>query len=662
MYKFLSGAYWIILSVSTLLGACILIFPGLCFAEIKDIYSITLSFYYAIIGFFIAFIIFVVQYISTKLNSEEVEQLPISNIASVVTIIILFLIILFNVFGQTFNLKQPFMFFSLFLFCISILLILLNLFMAIWMLNISNILSLAADNTVQWLKRKIAFKTNQFLGGPVALADHVIHRLNKDISTNLRIANSAIIANNRRVFVTTLHNIEKIIAAYLFQSRHMICTDDSILTELDDSYNFCIDEALSARNEKFLEDLATSIDVILKITITHRRTIGDRQVFINPWLETLKQLFIKSFGKKRTKVCHQCLEFIDNSSRQLLANQTYRAFEETNGVLYDLADSLSATNSYWSAILLQSIIVKLRNQFIYLAVYYAKSKENLNTEYLSNQITRISKIINKAKVTYTGVGGSSVLFASLYGLESFVLALTTNGAFSSANEIFPARLIQILLDFNKDILSVAPDKNDYRVYDVYPELLYVSFKYSRISRSHEISLAKYASDHILGFLANLSKKPESKFDIPSELTKSILNFYAILIHFNKNNFRPSIRFIHKFIEIYEATIEAGDENRELYRYIKLMACWLSHFVKIRNEHSKIIRTLVAHYREPVDSFPYGLDLEYPTEHINPSEVWYLPPNYLWGNPFQDELNLELNGDGKKYRVFHEFISSKVTQK
>ncbi len=94
LFKF---AFWliIILSIASFISVLFLHNQGHITANTNDIsfsYSIfsnSLSLIFSIIGFLIAIIVFLVQYIGTKFDSHELEKSPISNMYFLILLLIL---------------------------------------------------------------------------------------------------------------------------------------------------------------------------------------------------------------------------------------------------------------------------------------------------------------------------------------------------------------------------------------------------------------------------------------------------------------------------------------------------------------------------------------------------------------------------------------------
>ena len=549
MYGFLTKTYWFILSIIPIIFVDTFlikkIIPSSLLAiTIKNIFSNTLIFYYSIIGFFIAIIIFIVQYVSQKLNIEELEKLPISNRYSKISILLLFTAIVFNFVCNSFDCKPPFDFLSFSILLLIITLLVINLFIVFSYLQISKVLTVFLNNTISWMKRNKEFKILNITKTPISYVDNFIKKINAVLATHFRIINNALLTNQRPILVTSFQNINEIVHQYLFDSKDIFPTEDVLLQELNDNFNFLIDDALEIRNEKLLEDIAFSIHNIIIHIILYRKEIADRQIFINGWIETLKSLFLKAYPKKRTKVCHLCIDYINHASETLLKKDTLRAFEEVNYTLDDISKTLSNTNQYWSSILFQRLLSKFQSQFLIIATKFKNTKYNFHHEILENHLNRISEYLNTAKSSHSGFGNKSVIFASIYGLNSFIFNLVSNNVFrcqenEDKNKI--AILLKILIDFNNNVITQEDSKNDFRIYDSNLEIIFTINAYSDIEENQKDSLINYLSDNILNYFKNYIEKiiRNPTFHIDTNIIESITSYFAILLFFNNKRINES---------------------------------------------------------------------------------------------------------------------------
>ena len=657
MYLFFKNFYWFIISLIPI-SIGLLFFFDTYFSyfvnNIKDPYSVSLSFYYAIIGFFIAIVVFTVQHTTTKIDSEELERLPFSNSFSTITIILIFLSILFNSICKIYALEYPFTFISFILFIVNILAIPINLLMLFYLNNISRILKLAAKNTISWLVKRREFDI-PVLGPPKKLKDHITKELNKKLEIYSRIAINSIKTNKPKVLRASYESVELIIKNYLEISTYLECLKDPVLDELNNKYSFAIEEALVARDEKFLEITAESIGVIIEHIIRNRKLIYGRQPFIPLWMEALQELCVKSFEKKRTNVCSRCINHMGQATYQLLENNALEAFDDANLKLHELAHFLCSKNSHWAASLLQGILVVFRRQFTNTIKFSFRDQRSLNTNDHESLLKNISETINKVKEIHTQTLSDGFIFAAFYGLDSFLYELASSNTFRAFHEDDVTRLLVILIDFNFDIIQNNPARNDYRVYTSISEVIYINHKCSNLSGADK----KYLNRYLLGKIFNFLEKEieiSKKLNSSPQIIESIIDYFALFIFFNKKDYRLTVQFIKKYIKICKKIPSKNHDHRVIYHHIKLMVCWLSKYLSITNSHSTIITFLTESHEEPIKTFPHRIHLDFSESIFYPKKVWYLKPNYLWGNEFQNEIDRELNKGHQYYERFHNFIA------
>lgn len=684
--KFTKFAYWGIIILVVLSIPLVFYFEhkGIKFTPNNiDTFSDTmyvngLAFIFSIIGFLVAVIIFLIQHISSKYHSEELEGLPIFLKYFITTLIILLVYISFNFLALYFKLGYPYTFISL-IFSISLIwLILTTIIFAYYNTKVSTILGMISRDIIKFIEKKKAFKRIPIFN-EIAYTDDFTDSLNKKVSIFVKNIINAVSNNQDVIFKDSLDSLEQITHHYLEQSKHIQATDDKFLNELNDQFNFIISESLKSYNQKILEDVARTIGAISLDIIKYRKGMGDVNNFALNWLATLKNLFMKSYSKDRTVVCHICLEEINNVIILTLDNGFYRSYDTYKMFIDEISETLSKVNQYWSAILLQKALLMYQYQFLKFLELSRTNKIAFSKTFLEHFFDKLAKIFNEAKNTHTSFGNNAVIFASLYGIDSFAqkiakFRLTHLKEDKTKRNI--ATHIKEFLEFNKNILNVNPGKNDNRIYDSFAESLFLITKYIDLTEEDKKSLITILSRNLIEHVKMRYMNAIINYDDRLyELKEATIDYFAILIYLFRDRPEIIMDIFQQFTELYSLIKRKGkNENqqrlvRPLYKELKLYSCWINIFPALKNVNKPIIKILREDFYEP--TFPNRISIPslfeqygYPENNITTlSGLWYLHPSYMWGSRFQDEISNKLNGvDGEKYVLFHKLLKVKIRKK
>ena len=55
-------------------------------------------------------------------------------------------------------------------------------------------------------------------------------------------------------------------------------------------------------------------------------------------------------------------------------------------------------------------------------------------------------------------------------------------------------------------------------------------------------------------------------------------------------------------------------------------------------------------------------MDYPHSHSGYDKIWWLKPDIIWGNQFQNQIDKELNENGEIYLKFHKYIKRLLKEK
>jgi len=674
-------AFWVLISL------IILSVPLIFYLEYKEvirppnninnfseiIYSNGLSFLFSIIGFLVAVIIFLIQHISSKYHAEELEKLPIFLKYFVITLIILLTYIIFNFVSLYLKLEFPYELMS-FIFSISLVfLILITIIFVYYNTKVSTVLGMISEDIIKFIGKKKKFKKIPIFND-IAYSEDFIKDLNKKVSIFIKNSKGAIKNDQDVIFRNSLENIRKICHEYLEQSKHIQATEDKFLSELNDQFNFIITECLNSSNQKILEDVAKTIGAISLNIIEYRKGIGDVNNFALNWLGTLKELFIKSYNKDRTIVCHICLEEINKVILLTLDKGYYRSYNSYNMFIDDISEILSKINQYWSAILLQKALLMYQHQFLKFLELLKNNKIIFSDFFIKQYFDKIAETINEAKKVHKPFGNNAVIFASLYGVDSFAQNIAKVGLNDIKDNKIKRGLVVYLkefINFNNKIINTNSDKNDNRVYDSFSESLFLLIKYVDIEEDDKKALIKNLSYNLLEYIKkrylNASKEYDNKL---YELKDVTIDYFALLIYLNHEKVDIINEITQNLLDIYnQIKKEPKNENQQnvlrlLYKELKLYSCWIDIFSNLKDINKPIIKVLIGNFYEP--TFPSRISIpslferyDYPESNISRlSGLWYPHPSYMWGSMFQDEISNKLNWDkGKLYIKFHEMLKS-----
>lgn len=675
-FSLLKMAFWliIILSVISVISVLYLHDHGYMdstkennsFSE--SIFSNSLGLIFSIIGFLVALVIFLVQYIGSKFNSHELEKSPVSNVYFIVLLFTLTAYIAFNFVAVYLELIFPYTLISLILSFSVLLLVGWTVLYSLFYLDVSNVIENLSDQTTQFIKKKKKFKKLPFVN-EIGYSDEFISTLNKKTSVFVKTSIEAINKNQDKVLKTSLDSLKDIAITYLEQSDHIHATEDKFLNELNDQFNFIISEGLKSYNQKILENIAETIGEISLAILEYRKGIGDINNFALNWTATLKDLFIKSYHKDRTIVCHICLEKINAVILLALDKGYYRSYDTYRMFLDDISEILSKVNQHWAAILLQKSTLMYQKQFLKF-LELAKNKKYIFSEYfIKSHFDTFVGILNESKVKHTSMN-NTIIFASLYGLETIAQKIAATDLTNITDEQVKrgiASYLNQLIEFNKTLLETHPEKNDYRIYDFFSEMLFLINKYVDLNDSDKISLIETLSNLLLDFVEKTRIKAlNGTQDQPYQLDEATIDYFALLIYLHSDNPQLIEKVIKKFVGIYLKIKKTDGKYKKrvltsTYEELKLYSCWIEVFDNLRDVNVDIKKILKKDYIEP-QIFGRAIPSFY-EQHGYPrlgriGDLWYLHPSYMWGNSFQAEISNKLNGNnGKHYIEFNKQLKS-----
>jgi len=672
--KSLKMAFWFIVII-TIVGVASALYVGheelINLNTNKNVFSNSiftngLNFIFSIFAFLIALNIFLVQYIGSKFGAHGLEKFPISRKYFIITPVMLVIFIAFNFISIYLELTFPYSLISLIFSMSIVLLVIATVFLSFYYIDISNIINDISEQTVQFIKKK---RSSELLS--YGYSDEFINSLNERTSIFVKTSIEAINKDQDKVLRASLDSLNEITCNYLEQSKDTKPYEDKFLDNLNDQFNFIISEGLKSYNQKILEDIAKTIGNISVNIVQYREGTPDIHNFAFNWLATLEDLFLKSYPKDRTIVCNICLEKISEAILLTLDKGCYNSYDSYKMFLDNISQILSKNNHYWSAILLQKALLMYQNQFLKFLELMKTDKAPNNGPFIKSYFDYFADIINNSKKVHSSFGSGAVIFASLYGVDSFAQKIAKVGLtdISNDNKRNVANYIMQLIAFNKKVLDINPEKNDYRIYDSFSEILFLITKRVDLTEEDRELLIETLSNNLLDFVqSEYSKFIKSFKHEIYKLEEATIDYFALLIFLN--NSKPDLmkKIIQMFSDIYLNIKKSEGENKaslinQLYKELKLFSCWINIFDELKGINEDIIELLKEDFYEPefpnMRSIP-TLTEKYGYPEINIHGLWYLHPSFMWGHIFQDEIEKKLNGDeGEHYITFHKMLKNLI---
>ena len=650
-------------------------------SELTEQYSTSLSFLFIIISFFSVVMIFLFQHINSTYNTEELEKPPIFVKYFVGILGVLLFYSFFNLCALYFKLGPRYEFMS-FVYSVSLIfLIPIKIIFAYYNTRPSIILGIISEDIIKFIRKNKKFKKvriseERYSKGEVSYSEEFIKELNEKISIFIKNSKRALKNDQDMIFTESLKNIRKICREYLRQSKHIIAVEDKFLDELNDHFNFIIDEGLNSSNQKILEDIAKTIGEISKDSIRYRKEIGYKTFVLN-WISTLKSLFLKSYHKDRTKTCHICLDEINKVALLALHEGCYESYHDCVIYIDEISEILSKISGRWSSVLLQRILHSYGNQSLKLLDLLKKKRITFEEIRFKRCFRRIAELINIAKTIRTSLE-NKVIFSSLYGIDSFAQKIAKTDLrniqdYKIKKEV--SAYMKEFINFNYNVIKMNSEKNDFIVYESFAESLFLLTKCIDLEENDEKILINILSNNLLEcikerYLNGLKEQPFISYEITEYL--------ALLIYLHHEKVGVIKEVIQNLVNLYnQIKKELKNENRRalisLYKELKLYSCWVSIFPKLKDANKPLIELLITDFNEPPPQngyLPllkqYGYTNNIFTCPRGPygSPLWALHPSQMWTyTEFNDEISEKLNGpEGKNYIEFHEMLKSKQQEK
>jgi len=560
----------------------------------------------------------------------------------------------FNLTGLYLGWTSPFDLVSYVLSIIAVLLIGAIIFFTGYFLNISNIVEYVTDRMLRKIEPGRIYSTWRPL-----VPEHdeeFTEDLVKDIHLLFSTGSRAIEKDQREVFESTLDSISEVSDQYLEQTSGEI-TNDDLINEIADYYEFLIKTALEDDSrQKYLEDIAEAMgDTAL--SIVEHRDMGGQSQMAGRLLNSIKDLFFKTYGLDLTSVGHVCIDKIDEVSVAALEDGDYSTYDYYNSHLDDIADICAEAKQHYAALLLQRALNNYQWQYVRMVQLLIDEKLVVEEWQVRDFFDGLASRFNEA-TSEASHSQEQLVYAALYGANSF------NGKLKKADiqgiekpriERLMKEYLEEYIDFHYRILTNDVGSNHIFAYGAYPELLYLVSHEMELRDEFESELVRQINENWLDFIEQYYQHcVEEDEGVDSNLKESMMDYYALLIFFHRGDRELLQEFTEDLVNIYSDLPENQDGrwgdglNRSLYKHLKLYGCWLSLSYDLKEVFPGLFDVLVSDFREvthPGRALPtsatekYGYPSKHGTGWYGP---WLMSPSQVWGNRVQYGVSAEMN--------------------
>jgi len=532
-----------------------------------------------------------------------------------------------------------------------------------YFIDISNIIDYVTEDLKQQIAQDRIYRTT-FIGTSLQDEDYV-SKLNTDTQLIVSTCIQAIEENQQNVVNSCLTSLTEIVEKYLEETDESEVNDD-FLNELNDQFQFIGAAAFDDyTRQKYSESVVETVGDI-GLAITKHRELGSPG---SRWANLLKSQFEDSLEFDRTAAAHIALRKLGEMSTTAVLNGDLDSYRVYQGEIDSLARLCATANDSFLANLLQN--AHLQYQRMYVAFLRMLCTEGYAPDTdLSMLFDDFADSFNQAKENY-GFYNGQVLFAALFGLEPF--AARVGGELQQHQELDPATqrytadYLSDLIDFLRRISLQNPDDNHKDIYKGYTQFLFALENSPPVDEDTKKSLLKDLNNNFTNLIKHeytTSLKESDNLDY--DINRRITDFYAMLIYFYRDEPDTLATFIIPLVELYKNLVDSypsPDTVNErtlhrLYQELKISGAWISQFHDPEDVCPELMDALTENFEEIDTSTTrlYTSTFEkygYPTNTFDYRGGWWLRPDAIWSNRFQEDISDTLNGDGNHYRQFHE---------
>jgi hypothetical protein len=435
---------------------------------------------------------------------------------------------------------------------------------------------------------------------------------------------------------------------------------------LNDQFRFIGSAAFDEYSrQKYSEDVVEAVGDI-GIAVTKHRELGTPG---SRWAYLLTSLFEDSLEFDLTAAAHISIKKLGRMSTIAILKGDIDSYRSYSGQLGSIADICVSTNHTYPASLLQS----LHRQYalIYAAFIRGLCVNGYAPEYdVSSLLETFAESFNEAKSNY-GYYNQQVLFAGLFGMQPFAekirAEMQRHGEIDPRAQRYLVEYLSELIDFIGTISHQDVEANDSDLYIGYTQFLFLLENVHLIDEDKKHDLLLQLNTHWIKLIeetySNAFRESE---DIDRDLNKRISDFYAIVIYSHREEPEILSEFIEPFDRVYNRLSDEYETDelipernlRSLYSQLKLIGAWTHLFHDIKEITPELLTTLTADFREIESTNSQQIPrtamekYRYPSNSLGLENGWWLRPDAIWGNAFQERIHEDLD-DADNYATFHE---------
>lgn len=632
-------------------------------------FSTSLNLVLSVLSIVFLVVIFLIQNANQE-YSTRLSRVVLKHPYFLVPLFIVLGVSVLNLSGSYFALGQSFQILVYAASMSSVVIIGSLIMFAIYFSDISNILGYLTRRIKKNIREENIY-IGKFFG--INLENKAyIEKLNVDTQLIASTCSQAIENDQLNVVKTCTDSLKNIVTQYLKETSELSVEDD-FLEECTHQFKFLGTKTFEKyTRQKYSEDIAEAIGGI-GVEISKNRKFGS---IGSHWTSLLRYFFLRSLNFDRTETGGICASKLGDMTVTAIKEENIDFARSYLHNLERLSDLCVTQNHLYLAILIQSIHIQY--QKIVLAYLDLLLEKGIFPEReISSVIETFSSSFNKAKNTFD-IQNNLRLFAATFGVDSFSSKVQIRLARENVNELNMREKKNLqsfcmkLIEFLKRIGKKETDKNLNDLYKGFSEFLYVFIQDLSVEDDFkEPILMQLNKSWIECFENTYTQKMNENEDVSSDLREWISNFYALIVYFYKDEPEKLSEFISPLGELYTKLDEKYDVDgqtinerniKSLYKELKLIASWVDLFQDTEEIIPDIMDILIENFEE-VESMGIGVlpllqRYGYPSGFLT-GETWQLRPSRVWGNGFQKEIAINLNGEnGKHYQEFHEEVKEK----
>ncbi|MFB9813260.1 hypothetical protein [Haloarcula sebkhae] len=532
-----------------------------------------------------------------------------------------------------------------------------------YFIDISNIIDYITEDLKQQISQDRIYRTT-FLGTSLQDEDYV-SKLNTDAQLIVSTCIQAIEQNQQNVVNSCLDALTEIVKKYLKETDDSEVNDDFI-NELNDQFQFIGAAAFDDyTRQKYSESVVETVGDI-GLAITKDRELGTPG---SRWANLLKSQFEDSLEFDRTAAAHIALRKLGEMSTTAILNGDLDSYRVYQGKTDSLARLCATASDSFLANLLQNAHLQYQRMYVTFLRMLCTEGYAPDTD-VSMLFDDFAESFNQAKENYDFYT-NQVLYAALFGLEPF--AARVGGELQQHQGLDPATQRSIadylseLIDFLRRISLQSPEHNHKDIYKGYTQFLFALENSSPVDEDIKKSLLSDLNNNFTNLIKHeYTNSLEESDNLDLDINRRITDFYAMLIYFYQDDPDALATFITPLVELYTNLADSYPSpdtvnNRtlhQLYQELKIFGAWISQFHDPENVCPELMDVLIENFEEIDTSTTrfYTSTLErydYPTNTFDYRGGWWLRPDAIWSNRFQENISDTLNGDGNYYQQFHE---------